>query len=59
MARGSAKSIGRTVGALMLVQMVCAPLVNFGWLPRNGINGWTGKPKARYYQLRGWKLPPE
>jgi hypothetical protein len=22
-------------------------------LPRKGINGWTGKPKSRYYDLRG------
>lgn len=23
-------------------------------LPRRGINGWTGKPRSRYYELRGW-----
>jgi len=23
-------------------------------LPRKGINGWTGEPKARYYEFRGW-----
>ncbi|MEO9484101.1 MAG: hypothetical protein ABJG47_11665 [Ekhidna sp.] len=23
-------------------------------LPRKGINGWTGKPKAKYYELRNW-----
>ena len=23
-------------------------------LPRKGINGWTGKPKAKYYELRKW-----
>lgn len=22
--------------------------------PRKGINGWTGEPKARYYEFRGW-----
>ncbi len=27
------------------------------WLPRQGINGWTGEPRDRYYALRGWKLP--
>jgi len=32
-------------------------IVHAWWLPRNGINGWTGKPKARYYALRGWRLP--
>jgi ABC-type sugar transport system permease subunit len=25
------------------------------WLPRKGINGWTGEPKDKYYELRGWK----
>jgi hypothetical protein len=25
------------------------------WLPSKGINGWTGEPKERYYELRGWK----
>jgi len=34
-------------------------IVHGWWLPRNGINGWTGEPKARYYELRGWPLPPE
>lgn len=24
------------------------------WLPRNGINGWTGEPREKYYALRGW-----
>ncbi|MEY4929557.1 MAG: hypothetical protein RI909_281 [Bacteroidota bacterium] len=23
-------------------------------LPRKGINGWTGEPKSRYYEFRGW-----
>ena len=26
-------------------------------LPSQGINGWTGEPKEKYYALRGWKLP--
>ena len=29
------------------------------WLPRNGVNGWTGEPKAKYYALRGWPPPKE
>ena len=31
-------------------------IVHAWWLPRLGINGWTGEPKAKYYALRGWKL---
>ena len=27
------------------------------WLPRHGVNGWTGEPKEKYYALRGW--PPD
>ena|SRR5687768_16771684 len=23
-------------------------------LPKKGINGWTGEPKGRYYDFRGW-----
>jgi hypothetical protein len=23
-------------------------------LPRRGINGWTGEPKGKYYDFRGW-----
>jgi hypothetical protein len=27
------------------------------WLPKkHGINGWTGEPREKYYELRGWKL---
>lgn len=29
------------------------------WLPKKGINGWTAEPKAKYYELRGWKKKPE
>lgn len=29
------------------------------WLPRHGVNGWTGEPKAKYYALRGWPQPRE
>ncbi len=32
------------------------PVVHGWWLPRNGINPWTGEPRERYYQLRGWKV---
>jgi hypothetical protein len=23
-------------------------------LPKKGINGWTGEPKGKYYDFRGW-----
>jgi hypothetical protein len=30
-------------------------VIHAWWLPRQGINGWTGEPKEKYYALRGWK----
>jgi hypothetical protein len=34
-----------------------AVYIHAWWLPSRGINGWTGEPKDRYYELRGWTLP--
>jgi uncharacterized membrane protein YfcA len=42
----------------MLVSMALPVVyIHVWWLPRKGINGWTGEPKEKYYALRGWKLP--
>lgn len=30
-------------------------IIHLWWLPRQGINGWTGEPKEKYHELRGWK----
>lgn len=30
-------------------------VIHLWWLPKHGINGWTGEPKDKYYELRGWK----
>ena len=30
-----------------------AAYVHVWWLPSHGINGWTGEPKERYYELLG------
>ena len=56
--------VGVEFGRPWVYHVIALPLaaahVVHGWLlPRKGINGWTGEPKARYYELRGWKLPPE
>jgi len=37
------------LGALGLA----AAYVHGWWLPSHGINGWTGEPKAKYYELLG------
>ena len=45
--------IGWACGLLGL--MFIGVLVIHGWwLPSKGINGWTGEPKDKYYELRGW-----
>ena len=32
---------------------LAAAYVHLWWLPRHGVNGWTGEPKDRYYDLIG------
>ena len=60
---------GRTI-ALVVLAATLIPLVYVHGivLPKKGINGWTGEPKGKYYEFRGWdknifgnekKSPPE
>ncbi len=47
---------GRTV-AMAVLSLFALPLlyVHGYFLPRKkGINGWTGEPKSKYYDFRGW-----
>lgn len=39
-----------TLGVASLFPLI----VHVWWLPKKGINGWTGEPKEKYYELRGW-----
>jgi hypothetical protein len=56
--RGITVQFGRPWALLLLGVLIVFVLIVHGWwLPRNGINGWTGEPRARYYALRGWRLP--
>lgn len=41
--------------ALIMVTLP-ALYIHLWWLPDKGINGWTGEPKDKYYELRGWKF---
>lgn len=51
---------GRTWFYMFLAILTGVFLVVHGWyLPKMGINGFTGEPKERYYQFRGWKLPKD
>ena len=47
--------ISRTV-AFIVLGLATLPVfyIHGVVLPRKGINGWTGEPKKRYYEFRGW-----
>ena len=46
--------LGRTWTWVLIAAIVVAVLVVHGWwLPRNGVNGWTAEPRARYHELLG------
>jgi hypothetical protein len=50
---------GRYWFFIFLGASLIAPLIiHLWWLPKQGINGWTGEPKEKYYALRGWKKKP-
>lgn len=50
-------TVGRiwTFGLLGLM-FVAVLVIHLWWLPKRGINGWTGEPREKYYALRGWKF---
>ena len=47
---------GRSVALIVLSTFLLPVLyVHAYYLPRKkGINGWTGEPKSKYYEFRGW-----
>ena len=51
-------SVGRRWMAYMIVgaMALAAAYVHIWWLPSHGINGWTGEPRDKYYDLLG--VPP-
>lgn len=36
-----------------------AVYVHLHWLPKRGVNGWTGEPRERYYELVGYSPKPK
>lgn len=48
--------LGRAVAMVTLAAFLVPFLYVHGYyLPRKkGINGWTGEPKSKYYDFRGW-----
>ena len=46
---------GRTVAfAIFGLALLPVIYIHAVILPRKGINGWTGEPRGRYYDFRGW-----
>lgn len=46
---------GRTVAFLVLgIALLPVIYIHGVVLPKKGINGWTGEPKGKYYEFRGW-----
>ncbi|MBX2967396.1 MAG: hypothetical protein KF845_14735 [Cyclobacteriaceae bacterium] len=45
------RTVAFTVYALLFIPVLYIHIV---MLPRKGINGWTGEPKSKYYEYRGW-----
>lgn len=44
--------------APIALMLVVAAVVHLWWLPRHGINGLTGEPREKYYELKGWPRKP-
>ena len=57
---GIAVLISATVGRFWFfvflgIMLLFVFIIHAWWLPKHGINGWTGEPKEKYYEFRGWK----
>ena len=49
---GLSAAVGRGWALVALaIPLVGAAYVHFVWLPKHGINGWTGEPRDRYLEL--------
>jgi hypothetical protein len=40
-------------GVVLGIIAVAAAYIHLVWLPRHGVNGWTGEPKQKYFELIG------
>jgi hypothetical protein len=38
---------------VLAIPLLAAGVIHLWWLPKHGINGWTGEPKEKYYKLIG------
>ena len=44
--------------APIALMLIVAAVVHLWWLPHHGINGLTGEPREKYYELKGWTRKP-
>lgn len=45
-------TLGRAWGlGWLLLPLAAAAYVHLRWLPKHGVNGWTGEPRDRYLEL--------
>ena len=45
-------TVGRVWGlGWLLLPLAAGAYVHLRWLPKNGVNGWTGEPRERYLAL--------
>src|SRR5262245_22478636 len=52
---GLSASLGRAWAfAFLGLVLLWVAYVHVILLPRRGINGWTGEPREKYYEFRGW-----
>jgi hypothetical protein len=52
---GISLAFGRNVSmAVLSISLIPVLYIHAYYLPKKGINGWTGEPKSRYYEFRGW-----
>jgi len=46
---------GRALAFIILgIFLIPVIYIHAVMLPKKGINGWTGEPKSKYYEFRGW-----
>jgi hypothetical protein len=46
---------GRAIAFVILgLALIPVIYIHSVLLPKKGINGWTGEPKSKYYEFRGW-----
>lgn len=53
-------AISATIGriwafGLLAVLLLLVLFLHAWWLPKHGVNGWTGEPREKYYELIGHK----